>query len=78
MDNVVTSQASSMSVRSESPLKRAIEDSGLSDISKMSEEEYAARIAIAKVRLKRYIREYQEFWRGEQDKWRAKRGYIEA
>lgn len=78
MANAVISQISCMSIHSESPLKRAVKDSGLSDISQMSDEEYAARIAIAKIRLQRYIREYQVYWRGELDKERAKHGYIIA
>lgn len=76
MANAVTSQTSSMSVRSESPLKRAIEKAELRQ--GIPADEYAMRIAIARWWLKEYTAEYRKEWLSELDKKRAEHGYVIA
>lgn len=76
MASAVTSQTSFMSVRSESPLKRAIEKAELRP--GISVDEYAMRIAIARWWLKEYTAEYRKEWLAELEKQRAKDGYFYA
>lgn len=65
-----------MPIRSESPLKRAIEKAELRQ--GIPADEYAMRIAIARWWLKEYTDEYRQQWLSELDKKRASNGYFIA